>query len=207
MLSLICFLPVASAQHDLAPLRQALAKQSGHKTVSVKLRQERRLPSLTEPIKNTGHLWLVPGKAFRWQLGEPPAQSAIYDGKSVYILDEKKKSAVRHDADSRKVKPLLLTLGIGEDASFEGLMKAFTVSGVTQKNDRYVAVLVPKKGKLKRVMQHMTLQVNLKTSFMERISWAQKDGTVVTTEFFPPVINQAIPSSRFTFDTKAYTWE
>ncbi|MFK7912110.1 MAG: outer membrane lipoprotein carrier protein LolA, partial [Akkermansiaceae bacterium] len=200
-------LQIASAQHDLAPLRKALTQQSEHKTVSVKMRQEKTLPSLTEPVKSTGYLWLIPGKAFRWQLGEPPAQSALYDGKSVYLLDEKKKTVIRHDADSRKVKPLLLMLGIGEGASFDGMMKVFNVSGVNQKGERYVAVLVPKAGKLKRVIKHMTLQVNLSTSFMERIEWTQKDGTIVKTEFFRPTLNKPIPRSRFTFDTKAYTWK
>jgi hypothetical protein len=50
--------------------------QAKYRSVSVQIRQTKRVPALTEEIVQSGHLWLEPGKSFRWQLGKPlPAGS------------------------------------------------------------------------------------------------------------------------------------
>lgn len=195
------------AEYDLQPLKKALDRQGKHQSVQVKLRQTKKIPALKDPIVNRGQLWLIPGKQFRWQIGNPKASSAIYDGKRVYLLDEKKKTAVDLSPSDRKVKPLLIMLGIGEGASFDSMMKAFSVSGVKNDGTRYVIVLVPKSSKLKRAINHLTLQVNMKTSFLERIEWSQRDGTVALTEFFTPSINQPLPKSIFSIDKTSYKWK
>ena len=98
-------------------------------------------------------------------------------------------------------------LGIGEGASFDAMMKAFNVSGVKNTGIRYVIVLVPKSGKLKRAINHLTLQVNMKTSFLERVQWSQRDGTVALTEFFAPTLNKPLPKSIFDIDKADYQWK
>jgi len=196
-----------SAQQDLEPLKKALARQSRHKSVQVRLRQTKKIPALKSPIVSTGRLWLIPGKQFRWQIGTPTASTAIYDGNMVYLLDEKKKTATALKPTNRKVKPLLIMLGIGEGASFDSMMKAFRVTGVKTEKNRSVVVLVPKSGKLKRALNHLTLQVNLQTSFLERIAWSQKDGTTVLTEFFTPTLDKPLPQSVFSITKKNYTWK
>ncbi|MBT8043574.1 MAG: hypothetical protein KJO79_01385, partial [Verrucomicrobiae bacterium] len=83
------------AEVDLVPLKKALDRQSKHKTVQVRLRQTKKIPALKEPVINNGRLWLMPGKAFRWQIGDPgapKASTAIYNGQRVYLLDEKRKT-------------------------------------------------------------------------------------------------------------------
>ncbi|BDS07786.1 hypothetical protein NT6N_28260 [Oceaniferula spumae] len=203
----VCQLGITSAAVDLEPLKKSYAKQKTYKSVKVKMRQTKKLPALNEPVKNTGYLWLQPGKAFRWQLGDPKVQSAVFDGQKVYLLDEKKKSAESFDPNDRKVKPLLLMLGIGEAASFESLMKNFDVTGVTRTDSQYAAALSPKSGKLKRVIVQMVLQVSLKTDYIERIEWTQKDGSVIITEFARPELNGSLPKDVFKVNENAYTWE
>lgn len=191
---------------EVEPLRVALENQAKHKTVRVKVRQTKKIPALTEDIVMLGHLWLKPGQAFRWQLGEPLVQSAVYDGTKVLLMDEKKKTAIALEPDDRRAKPLLLVLGIGESASFEGMQKAFTLGSTTTVNEHFVISLVPK-GRLKRAINSMVMQFNTRTSFPERIEWTQKDGTVVVTEFYPPVLNEKLPDGIFDVKREAYTWE
>lgn len=191
---------------ELAPLRTALEKQANHKTVSVDVRQTKTIPALTEKIVERGHLWLKPGQAFRWELGEPLVQLAVYNGDEVFLIDEKKKTASALSPDSRRAKPLMLMLGIGEGATFEGLQEAFTIAGTTTVKEHFVVSLVPK-GRLKRVITGMVMQVNTRTSFLERIEWNQKDGTVVITEFFPPLLNKKLPGGIFEVKKENYTWE
>ncbi len=191
---------------DLAPLRTALEKQAQHKSVSVAVRQTKKIPALSEEIVQTGHVWLQPGKTFRWELGRPPVQSAVFDGNRVFIMDERRKTATEMAPDDRRAKPLLLMLGIGEGATFEGLHESFTVGGTNQVREHFIVSLLPK-GKLRRAIKSMVMQINTRTSFLERIEWTQRDGTVVITEFFPPVLNKPLPKGVFEVDRRGYTWE
>lgn len=203
----ISSLTTATAAFDLEPLKKSFAKQATYRSVQVKIKQTKKLPALKEPVINTGYLWLQPKLAFRWQLGNPKVQSAVYDGQKVYLLDEKQKTAQEYNSTDRKVKPLLLMLGIGESASFDSMMKIFEVTGVTHKGEQYAVALTPKSGKLKRVIVQMVLQVNLQTSYVERIEWTQKDGSVIITEFAKPKLNASLPQGIFEVNRAAYTWE
>lgn len=205
-LALALLISVPATAQDATPLKDALEKQAMHKTVSVDVRQTKKIPALNEPIVQKGHLWLQPGKAFRWELGDPVTQSAVYDGSQVFMFDEEKKTAKGLQPSDRKAKPLLLMLGIGEGATYDGLTEAFTIADTTTVREHFVVSLVPK-GSLKRAMKHMTMQVNTRTSFLERIEWTQKDGTVVTTEFYPPKINGKLPARIFEFNGDDYKWE
>jgi len=130
----------------------------------------------------------------------------VFDGKKVYLLDVKKKTATALDPDDRRAKPLMLMLGIDEGATFDGLQETFTIAGTNTVNEHFVVSLVPK-GKLRRAITAMVMQVNTRTAFVERIEWTQKDGTLVTTEFFPPVLNKALPDGIFKVKTDGYKWE
>lgn len=191
---------------EVAPLRAALEKQSKHETVSVKVRQTKRIPALTEEITLTGRLWMKPGKAFRWELGEPLVQSAVYDGTTVFLMDEKDKTAVALDPGDRRAKPLLLMLGFGDGASFDKMQESFTIGNTTTKGEHFIVSLMPKGG-VKRALKSMVMQFNTRTSFPERIEWVQKDGTVVVTEFFPPTIDGKLPAGVFDVKREGYTWE
>jgi outer membrane lipoprotein-sorting protein len=191
---------------ELAPLRTALEKQAQYKTVRVDVRQTKRIPALSEPVIESGHLWLVPGKSFRWEIGKPLAQSAVYHGGEVFLMDENKKTGLVLSTEDRRAKPLLMMLGIGEGATFEGLQKTFTIAETNKVREHFIVSLVPK-GQLKRAITGMVMQVNISTSFLERIEWNQKDGTVVVTEFFPPVLNSSIPTTTFEVKKENYTWE
>jgi outer membrane lipoprotein-sorting protein len=191
---------------EMAPLKTALAKQAQHKTVSVAVRQTKRIPALSEQIVQTGHVWLQPGKAFRWELGKPVEQSAVFDGTRVYLMDETRRTATEMAPDDRRARPLLLMLGMGEGASFDGLHQAFTVAGTNRVREHFIVSLLPK-GQLKRALDSMVMQVNTRTSFLERIEWTQRDGTVVITEFFPPVLNKPLSKGVFHIDRSRYAWE
>ena len=197
--------PVLRAE-DLAPLRVALEKQAKHRSVSVKIRQTKHVPALTDEIVQEGYLWLEAGKSFRWQLGKPPAQIAVFDGKKVYLLNEPAKTGIELATDDRRAKPLLLMLGFGEGASLDGMLETFTVSSTNIVDEHFIVSLKPK-GNLKRALSSMVMQVNTRTSFPERIEWTQRDGTVVITEFFPPSIDKPLPVGSFTVKREDYKWE
>ena len=207
LLSLVFLLsPSLVFADDIAPLRLALENQAKHKTVSVKIKQTKKIPALIENIVLVGHLWLNPGQSFRWQLGAPLVQSAVYDGNKLFLVDEMKKTVAALDPNDRRAKPLLLMLGIGEIASIEKMQEAFTVGDTTTVDEHLVVNLLPK-GRMKRVINSMVIQINTRNSFPERLEWKQKDGTVIITEFSPPVLNKKLPDGIFDLKHEGYTWE
>ena len=201
----LILLPGLVLADTLEPLKTALAKRAERQTVSVNVKQSKKIPALTLDIVTHGHLWLVPGRSFRWQLGDPLVQSAVYDGTKVYLTDESGKTTA-FDPDDRRVKPLLLMLGIGEGASFDNTQQAFSAGGTTVVDDHFVVSLMPK-GRLQRVIKSMVMQINTRTSFPERIEWTQKDGTVIVTEFSPPVFDEKIPADIFDVARTSYPWK
>ena len=90
--------------------------------------------------------------------------------------------------------------------SLEQMQESFTVSGTNRVGEHFVVSLLPK-GRLKRALSSMVMQVNTRTSFPERIEWTQRDGTVVVTEFSPPVVDEKLPSRIFDIKRDDYTWE
>lgn len=192
---------------NVEPLKQVLAKQKELRSVKVKFRQTKEAPALADPIKTMGQLWLVPGKAFRWELGTPKKKTVVFNGQKVFVMDEVNKTGEKLDPDDRKIKPLLLTLGIGKEASYEGLNKMFTITSTNQDAERYVAVMVPQSRRIRNAIKSMLMQVNLSTSFPERIGWTQKDGTKSMTEFFKPTLNGPMEASLFQVNEAGYQWK
>lgn len=200
-------MPLTLLADEATPLKEALRKQAQHKSVVVTFRQTKKVPSLTKPIQTPGKLWLLPGKAFKWQLGNPVKQTIIYNGGDVLVMDEVKKTAKRVSPNDRAVKPLFLTLGMGKEASFEEMSKVFAITGTNQAKGRYLATFAPKPRSIKKIIKSLLMQVNLKTSFIERIGWVQRDGTEAMTEFFTPKINTKVPATTFKVTEANYRWE
>jgi outer membrane lipoprotein-sorting protein len=204
---LLLFLSLRIFADEAAPLREALKKQAAHKSVVATFRQTKKVPALTNDIKTMGKLWLIPGKAFRWELGTPIRQAIVYNGAKVLMIDELKKTGERLSPDDRSVRPLFLTLGMGEEASFDGMLKAFAITSTNEAKGRYNATFSPKQRSVKKIIKSLLMQVNLEASFVERIGWIQRDGTETMTEFFTPKVNIPIPTSTFKVDESAYRWK
>lgn len=201
------FLTLRLFADEAAPLKAALKKQAAHKSVVATFRQTKKVPALTDEIKTMGKLWLVPGKSFRWEIGTPTRQIIIFNGGEVLMIDELKKTGERLSPDDRSVKPLFLTLGMGKEASFDEMLKVFTITSTNEAKGRYNATFSPKPRSIKKVIKSLLMQVNLEASFVERIGWIQRDGTEIMTEFFTPKLNIPIPASTFAVDEFAYHWK
>ena len=205
---IVClFTQAASAQKELEPLRLALEKQAQYQSIKASIKQTKTIPALSEPIVSSGELWFKPGKAFRWQLGNPLSSTAIYHGDLVYLLDEERMLGDSYPTSDRKVKPLLLMFGMGDGANLDSLTKAFKYTGVGLEGDHYVASFIPRSIRARRVLKSLVIQVNLKTSCLERVHWTQKDGTSVTTTFNQIKINEELPKDVFSFDKSLYRWK
>ncbi len=199
-------LSVASANSgvDLAPLEACLIQRNQYSSIITTVKQEKVLPSLSKPLVTKGKLWLVPQYGFRWEQGNPVKDIALFDSNRVYLLNEDSKTAERYKAGSRAVRPLMLLMGMGKDASYEGILDNFKPTYSEIKGSVYTVSLQPDSGIMKRALSQLTLSIDLKTCFPKKIIWLQKDGAIITTHFGRPRFNTGIDTQMFQFNEGAY---
>lgn len=200
---------IAAANNDvnLTPLEACLLQRDQYTSVIASVKQEKILPSLSEPLVTKGKLWLVPQHGFRWEQGKPVKEIAIFNSERVYLLQEENKTAQSHKPNSRAVRPLMLLMGMGKGASYEGLLENFKPTHSEIKGSVYTVSLQPDSGVMKRALSQLTLSIDLKTCFPKEIVWLQKDGAIITTEFGQPKFNTQLDRHIFQFDPSQYTME
>jgi len=194
-----------SVQIDLAPLEASLIQRDQYLSVSATVKQEKLLPAFSDALVSEGSLDLIPQQSFRWEQGSPVTDVALYNGERVYLINEKEKTALDYKPKAKEVRPLMLLMGIGEDATYEGLMDNFKPVETSTEGYTYTITLEPDSGLMKRALTQLTLVINLKTCFPEQIVWVQKDGAIITTDFIDTKFDIPLSGNEFLFDDQLYT--
>lgn len=204
LLLLSIFLPSLGVAEslDLTPLQQALEKRDKLSSVTAQITQEKTVPSLKDPVTTKGKLWLIPQKAFRWEQGQPITEIALYHEDKVSLLKVQENTVNEFDPDDREVRPLMLLMGMGEDSSYEGLLKNFKPTVASENTGTLTVNFLPESGRMKRAISSLTLTLDLKTSFPKEIHWEQRDGSVIITKFSNVRVNQAVDEKLFSYSEK-----
>jgi len=192
---------VSAADHDevdLETFQQLLEKRDLYETVTATIVQEKKVPSLIEPLVTQGELWLKPRLAFRWEKGDPVSDVAIYDGDKVYLVNVAEGLVEDYKPSSRSVRELMLLAGVGESSTYEGILDSFEAVDAQSGDGQYTITLEPDSGVMKRVLKQLTIVFDLATSFPTEIEWSQKDGTVARTLFKNVTFDQKIADEVFT---------
>ncbi len=200
-------LSLGAPLEGLEVLKKSIEQQSTFFSLRMKVKQVKTLPSLRAPVIDSGSLLVLPKKAFRWEMGNPLAQTTIYDGRQIVVLNELKNTGKVLDPEDRKIKPILLMFGMGEGSSFEGFMKLFRVEEVIQEKAVTTFVLRPKKGAMRRGIKQLKVSIERKSYLLSRLTWIQKDDSVVTTFYSRIQTNVKISPDVLKFDVSAYQWE
>src|SRR5947209_20517031 len=67
-------------------LARWLAAQTNIQSWSADFLQTRTFKSLTEPLKDTGHVWFAEPNRFRWELGHPVKTIAVRASEEMLII-------------------------------------------------------------------------------------------------------------------------
>jgi len=208
ILSLICGVVFSADQKqgeiDTELLRELLDKRDSYPFIHANVTQEKVLPSLSEKLVTRGQVWVIPQHAFRWELGQPVTDMAILAQNRVYVYDNRNLTYTIHDADSRSVRPIMLLLGMGKDASYNGLLDNFKPYNATKTSKDYTITFLPDSGLMKRALKELTICFDLKTAFPREVIWEQKDGAMITTRFKPPVFKEFPVTQIFSLPTENY---
>lgn len=181
---------------DTSILEAWLRKQSTIRTISVSFQQIRTLPSLKNPLSTTGRFFFVKPHHIRWELGSPPATIAVSDGKTLTLIDEKKRSARRIPADSPRAKrfSLLAPEGFKDLSAFQA---HFSVTDHRVASGLHQFTLQPADKKLRSEIPWVFLTIDPKSLDLRGFEIEAEDRSRIRTEFASPQLNGAIPNETF----------
>ncbi len=112
---ILCLLLVLCAilRADNPALDAWLKRQATIETLETSFTQERKLPSLKQPVTTPGKLSFAKPGRVRWQLGEPADTLALSDGATLTLIDVAAKTARQVPADSPQAARFSLLTGKG----------------------------------------------------------------------------------------------
>jgi len=200
-LFLLTCLPVLA---DNAALEAWLKRQSTIRTMEVAFVQERRLPSLKQPVSTPGKLAFAKPGRVRWQLGDPAATLVLSNGGMLTMIDYGAKSARRIPADSPQAARFGMLTGDGFQSAknFHAMFEIFAhrvESGIHQ------YTLRPKERKTRAQVPWVFLDIDPAGHDLRAMELELKDKSRIRTVFQKPRLNVNLPPALFEADLSGLT--
>lgn len=199
-LAFAALISVASAD---AVLDGWLERQATITSLDATFTQERKLPSLKQPVLTPGRIsFAKPGK-FRWQLGEPMQTLAVSDGETLILIEESEKSARRIAADSPQAARFSLLSGKAFESK-ESFHQSFDVieSRVTDGIHQYT--LKPKDRRMRSHVPWVFVDVDPAKKELRVLELEMQDKSRVRTLFSNAKFNNKLPEALFKPDLTGY---
>jgi outer membrane lipoprotein-sorting protein len=194
---------IAAAAPDPAPLLDWLARQQDVRSVSAEFVQERRLPSLRQPVTAKGRLWFRRPGFLRWELGDGPDTIAVSDGTTLTIVDATEKRARRLPFDDHRARQFTLLAGEAF-RSVDAFRRTFELNDSRVASGIYQATLRPLDRRLRSKLPWVFLDIEPGSSRLRALELQLSDGSRIRSIFSNSRLNAAIPDDRFRIDLTGY---
>lgn len=189
-------LPVSA---ENAALDAWLKRQATIKTMEVEFVQERRLPSLKQPVSTPGKLAFAKPGRVRWQLGDPVATLVLSDGTMLTMIDYRAKTAHRIPADSPQAARFGMLTGDGFQSA-ENFHAMFEVVARRVESGIHQYTLRPKERKTRAQVPWVFLDVDPAGHDLRAMELELKDKSRIRTVFQKPRLNVKLPAALFEAD-------
>lgn len=200
-LFLLSCVPVCA---DNAALEAWLKRQPTIETMEVAFVQERKLPSLKQPVSTPGKLAFAKSGRVRWQLGDPAATLVLSDGATITMIDYGAKTARRIPADSPQAARFGMLTGDGFQ-SVENFQAMFEVAAHRVESGIHQYTLRPKERKTRAQVPWVFLDVDPAGHDLRAMELELKDKSRIRTVFQKPRINVKLPAAMFEADLSGLT--
>jgi outer membrane lipoprotein-sorting protein len=185
----------AAEAPDPAPLAVWLASHRNLESLEATFTQERRLPTLRDPITARGHFWMRANQ-FRWQLGDPPKSLVIKNANAVTLIDLDAKTTRVVPVDDPRVKPFVL-LADPALANMAAFQAQFRLHATRMVDGIYQATLSPVDRRLRSKVPWIILHIDPRNHSLRATEAQAADGSVILTIFDAPKINQPLADALF----------
>lgn len=202
------FIPVllalVSFAHADAVLDAWLDRQATVNSLDAAFTQERKLPSLKEPVVTTGRFSFVKPNKMRWQLGEPTQTLAVSDGTTLTLIEESEKSARQISTDSPQAARFSMLSGKAfQDKA--GFYDAFEITASRVDSGIHQYTLKPKDRRFRSQVPWVFIDIDPEKKELRVLEMELQDKSRVRTLFRNPKINGNLPDSLFKPDLTGYT--
>ncbi len=194
----------ATARADNAALEAWLARQKSIDSLETNFTQERKLPSLKQPVTTPGKLAFAKPGRVRWQLGEPAATLATSDGTTLTLIDYTEKTARQIPADSPQAARFSMLTGKGFQTA-EDFYKMFEVTAWRVESGVHQYTLKPKDRRLRSQVPWVFLDIDPAKSELRAMEMELQDKSRVRTLFQNPRFNVKLAPAVFTADLTGLT--
>ncbi len=181
---------------DTRALEAWLARQPSIRSLEAGFTQERRLPTLKQPIVTPGRVAMQRPDKLRWELGEPAATIAVSDGVKLTLIDVAAKAARRMDADSPQAREFTLLAGeaFRDISSFR---KAFEIEDQRANEGVHQYTLRPLDRRLRAKMPRLILEIDAAAKELRAIELELADRSRIRSVFHAVKINPPMDATRF----------
>jgi len=200
---LLSTVTLAAAAPDPAPLEAFLRKQKDITSLQSEFVQERRLPSLKNPVTAKGNLWFKQPGLLRWELGAGPETLAVSDGTTLTIAEVAKNRARRISADDQRARQFTMLSGEAFH-DLDAFRRTFELRESRVTNGIYQATLRPLDRRLRSHVPWIFLDIDPATDRLRAFELELEDGSRIRNIFTNTRINPTIPASRFQIDLSGY---
>ena len=176
-----------------------LNAQTNIQTWSADFIQTRTLKSLTQPLRENGHVWFCAPSQFRWELGEPPKTIAIRQTNVLFVIYPRLKRAERYplDAQTGQWRDTLALLDAGFPRSQTELESRYRILSQTINGEIGEVVLEPKSASARRMMTEIKIEFSTKDSSLQATELHFADGSTLRNDFTNAVLNPKLDASLF----------
>lgn len=194
----------ASVRADNAVLDAWLKRQATIESLETNFTQERKLPSLKDPVTTPGKLAFARPGRVRWQLGEPAATIALSDGTTLTLIDIAAKTARRIAADSPQAARFSLLTGkaFQTAADFHGM---FDVTAHRIESGIHQYTLKPKDRRMRAQVPWVFLDIEPAKNELRAMEMELQDKSRIRTLFHNPRFNTKPAPELFTADLTGLT--
>ncbi len=195
---------IAHAAPDTTVLDAWLKRQTSITSLEATFTQERKLPSLKEPVTTPGKLAMQRPDKLRWELGNPIETLAVSDGVTMTLLQASDKSARQVDKDSPQAKQFSF-LGGNALASPEAFRESFEIIDARITSGIHQYTLQPKERRMKANVPWVFLDIDPANNELRALELEMKDKSRIRTVFTNTKLNGKLAANTFKADLTGYT--
>lgn len=200
---MILTLAATLVRGDEAVLDAWLKRQASVRSLDTAFIQERKLPSLKNPVTTPGRLSFSKPDKVRWQLGEPAETLAISDGHTFTLIDTASKTARRVPADSPQATRFSLLTGDGF-SSPQAFRESFEIIGHRVVTGIHQFTIKPRERRLRGQVPWIFLDIDPRKNELRALEFEFKDKSRIRTIFTAPRLNANLPANLFQPDLTGY---
>lgn len=203
---LFCLVAVlAPAVHaDPTALHDWLKRQASIQSLQADFTQERKLPSLKEPVSTPGKFAFSKPGRIRWQLGVPAATLVVSNGSEILLIDHSTKTARRVKADSPQAARYSMLSGKGFQ-SIEDFHALFEVTAHRVESGIHQYTLKPKERRMRSQVPWVFLDIDPAKTELRAMEMELQDKSRIRTLFHKPVFDGKLSPTLFEADLSGLT--